>query len=51
MGEQIGGQISAGLIITGFYEDRDKAKDNDLLSKYLDTYMATRARKLTDGDS
>ncbi len=40
--DQIGGQIEAGLIITGFYEDRHR---DVLLSQYLPTYIATRAVK------
>jgi SAM-dependent methyltransferase len=42
---QIGGQIEAGFIITGFYEDRPPPEENDLLSKYLATFIATRATK------
>lgn len=44
--EQIGGQISAGLAITGMYEDRDYPAWNDLASKYIPNYFATRATKL-----
>jgi len=43
---QIGGQIEAGFIIIGFYEDRERTEENDLLSKYVDKYIATRARKI-----
>ena len=39
--EQIQGQISAGFVITGFYEDRGCA----LLDKYINTSMATKAVK------
>ena len=42
---QIGGQFEAGFVITGFYEDRCPPQDNDLLSKYLATFIATRALK------
>jgi SAM-dependent methyltransferase len=43
--DQIGGQLDAGFVLTGFYEDRFPAADGDLLSRYLDTFIATRARK------
>ena len=41
---QIGGQIAAGFLIAGFYEDwwNDEAR---LLNKYAPTFMATRAIK------
>jgi SAM-dependent methyltransferase len=40
--DQIGGQISSGFVITGFYEDRDR--DNPLRT-YTAMYIATRALK------
>lgn len=40
---QIGGQIKAGFVIAGFYEDNS---GGDLLDKYIDTFIATRAIKL-----
>lgn len=42
--DQIGGQIEAGFLIAGFYEDglRDSG---DLLNEYLPTFIATRAIK------
>ncbi|WP_242864717.1 hypothetical protein [Clostridium botulinum] len=40
---QIGGQIEVGFAITGFYEDN---AGGDLLDKYIDTFIATRAIKL-----
>lgn len=42
--EQIGGQIAAGFLISGFYEDgwNDEAR---LLNKYSPTFIATRATK------
>lgn len=40
--DQIGGQIDAGFIITGFYED----KSGGLLDQYISTSMATRAKKI-----
>ncbi len=43
--QQIGGQLSAGFLISGFYEDywSDKAT---ALNKYAPTFIATRAVKL-----
>jgi SAM-dependent methyltransferase len=46
---QIGGQLSAGFKITGFYEDRHHKKDHPIY-KYIPTFMATRAIK-TGGSS
>ena len=49
--DQIGGQIDAGFVITGFYEDKrlsNAHNSNDpefLLSKYTPVYIATRALK------
>ena len=43
--EQIGGQIEAGFIITGFYEDYDDPASAKLLSSYMPVYLATRATK------
>jgi SAM-dependent methyltransferase len=40
--DQIGGQIEAGFLVAGFYEDSDP---NELLSRYIPTYIATRAVK------
>jgi len=40
---QIGGQIDAGFVIAGFYED---SAGGDLLDRYVDTFIATRALKL-----
>ncbi len=41
--DQIGGQIDAGFVLAGFYEDRDP---RHLISKYIPTFIATRAVKL-----
>ena len=41
--ELIGGQLKAGFVITGFYEDR---QPGDLLSDHIPVYFATRAEKL-----
>ncbi|TWU18590.1 class I SAM-dependent methyltransferase [Allorhodopirellula heiligendammensis] len=43
--DQIGGQLRAGLLLTGLYEDRFGKPDNDPLSAFLDTFIATRAVK------
>lgn len=40
--DQIGGQIDAGFVIAGFYEDR---WPDFVLDKYIATFMATRALK------
>jgi SAM-dependent methyltransferase len=40
--DQIGGQIDAGLLLAGFYEDRDPTHP---LAKYLPAFIATRAVK------
>ncbi len=42
--DQIGGQLEAGFVIDGFYEDRDD--DDEVLSKYMAAFIATRAVKL-----
>ncbi len=41
--DQIGGQIDAGFLIAGFYEDR---WPDFVLDRYIATFMATRAVKL-----
>lgn len=41
--DQIGGQITAGFAITGFYED---SSGGGLLDKYINTFIATKAVKL-----
>jgi SAM-dependent methyltransferase len=43
--DQIGGQLRAGLLLTGFYEDRYTDVDKDPLSKYMASFIATRAIK------
>ncbi len=43
--DQIGGQIAAGFIIAGFYEDAYPPAADDLLSRYLPPFLATRAIK------
>lgn len=41
----IGGQLDAGFVITGFYEDRQNAEENEPLVAYMPTCIATRAVK------
>lgn len=41
--DQIQGQIEAGFVISGFYEDRAM---NDMLSTYIPSWIATKADKL-----
>jgi len=43
--DQIGGQIDAGFLIAGFFEDYDREESQDLLSKYTPVFIATRAVK------
>jgi len=43
--EQIGGQLDVGFLITGFYEDSYGKEENDLLTNYIPTFIATRAVK------
>jgi len=44
--DQIGGQIDAGFLIGGFYEDVNPPDEEDLLREYLPHYLVTRALKL-----
>ncbi len=41
--DQIGGQLEAGFVLSGFYEDYYGTKDR--LSDYVATFIATRAVK------
>jgi SAM-dependent methyltransferase len=43
--DQIGGQLAAGFIITGFYEDRTPPSKEEPLTVYMPNCMATRAIK------
>jgi len=43
--DQIGGQLDAGLLLTGFFEDAYPEDENDLLTNYLPAFIATRAIK------
>jgi SAM-dependent methyltransferase len=40
--DQIGGQIDAGFVLTGFYESR---RDDDPIANYIPSYIATKALK------
>ncbi len=40
--DQINGQIEAGFIISGFYED----KGEELLDEFTNTFIATKAEKI-----
>ena len=42
LGDQIGGQLAAGFVLVGFYEDIDP---ESILGNYLPSYIATRALK------
>ena len=44
--DQIGGQTDAGFAITGFYEDDWGSDSDDVLSRYIKGFMATKATKL-----
>lgn len=46
---QIGGQIMAGFVITGMYEDRDPPGENSPLNAYMSTFIATRALRRAGG--
>lgn len=43
--DQIGGQIEAGFVLTGFYED-SWTKENGLIHEYMSCFIATRAMKV-----
>jgi hypothetical protein len=43
--DQIGGQLAAGFVLTGFYEDRYGDGEEDSLSRYTASFIATRAVK------
>jgi SAM-dependent methyltransferase len=44
--DQIGGQLDAGLLLTGFFEDAYPENESDLLTNYMPAFVATRAIKL-----
>ncbi|MBA2114708.1 class I SAM-dependent methyltransferase [Bremerella alba] len=41
--DQLGGQLKAGFVLVELFEDR--FDESDLISRYVDTFMATRALK------
>jgi len=43
--DQIGGQLDAGFLLTGFFDDACGEEENDLRTSYMATFMATRATK------
>ena len=43
--DQLGGQLDAGFVLTGFYEDSWSADEDEPLSDYMQTFFATRALK------
>ena len=43
--DQIGGQLDAGFLLAGFFEDAYGEEENDLLSSYMPIFIATRAVK------
>ena len=44
--DQIGAQIAAGFVLTGFYEDADGgAQSERMAAKYFAPFIATRAHK------
>jgi SAM-dependent methyltransferase len=47
LADQIGGQLAAGFVLTGFYEDRRSDVATQVLSQYIDPYIATLAIKPT----
>jgi len=44
LSEQIGGQMEAGFVLTGFYEDH-QPNPRFVIDRYLPTFLATRASK------
>jgi SAM-dependent methyltransferase len=43
--DQLGGQLDAGFVLAAFYEDRYSDLDADPLSRYINTFLATKAIK------
>lgn len=43
--DQIGGQIEAGFILTGFFEDNFIPDEDEILPNYTNTLITTRALK------
>lgn len=49
--DQIGGQLDAGFVLTGLFEDRCPPDDDDPLKDYFPMFIATRAVKPRLGPS
>jgi hypothetical protein len=45
MEAQLGGTLAAGLVITGFYEDRRSEEDGNPIRHYLPSVFVVRARR------
>lgn len=45
--DQIGGQLAAGFVITGFYEDAFDEQSDDPVSRFILDFIATRSVKVT----
>jgi len=43
----VGGQLDAGLVITGLYEDHDQPQPGEVLNGYFEKYIAVRSLKMT----
>ena len=43
--DQIGGQLDVGFVLTGFFEDGYAESNNDPISRFMKTFIATRAVK------
>lgn len=51
LADQIGGQLAAGFVLAGFYEDRSIDPPDQALSRYIDPFIATLAIKLPVSES
>ena len=45
LADQIGGQLRSGFVMTDFFEDKFDGLENDAISSFMDTFIATRAVK------
>jgi SAM-dependent methyltransferase len=45
----IGGQMEAGFVLTGLYEDVDAPDEGNVLNRFTPSYIATRASKPEEG--
>jgi hypothetical protein len=48
--DQIGGQLDAGFLLAGLYEDY-AGDDDDLLADHMPSFVATRALKLSTSEA